>query len=132
MIFGSEQEFIDEYPNFAGNLNGNFGIFYVWWNQSQEINLAMIWVKTNGTKLNQQVSLIKKEITQSLGLGKDSPLYSGSIFFETTSDGGFSTSFSNLDREIIRLLYLPEIEVGRDERWVRSKLIEIYIKEIQY
>ena len=78
------------------------------------------------------MSLIKKEITQSLGLGKDSPLYSGSIFFETTSDGGFSTSFSNLDREIIRLLYLPEIEVGRDERWVRSKLIEIYIKEIQY
>ena len=39
---------------------------------------------------------------------------------------------TNLDREIIHLLYLPEIEVGRDERWVRSKLIEIYIKESQY
>ena len=46
-------------------------------------------------------------------------------------DGGYAQSLSDLDRELVRLLYLPEVEVGMSLGTVRKKLMEIYDRENQ-
>ncbi|MEL6718854.1 MAG: DUF2927 domain-containing protein [Bacteroidota bacterium] len=109
LFFGSALEFE---MMFSGvTVGSNYGNFYVWW-QSNNINRARIFVDTDRANEEQQESLILEEITQALGLGKDSPKYTNSIFYETPTNGGFATEYSEIDKELIRLLYHPAMSVG--------------------
>lgn len=128
IYFGTASEFIDLFPDMSGLLTNNVGYFNVWWN-SNVINRARIFVDTQRINFQQQRSLIKEELTQSLGMGKDSPLYPTSIFYETATDGGFATEFSDLDREIIRLLYHPQMTVGLSLAQARAVIVSVYNQE---
>ncbi|MEM8525252.1 MAG: DUF2927 domain-containing protein [Bacteroidota bacterium] len=123
LFFGSNAEFRRTSPNINVG-STNFGYFYVWW-QGNNINRARIFVDTQRANLQQQQSLILEEITQALGLGKDSPRYPGSIFYETANDGGFATEYSDLDREVVRLLYHPNMRVGLNAPQVNALLTNI-------
>ena len=92
----------------------NFGQFSVNYSTSTHfISSGFCWIKADATEAERK-SLIREEITQCLGLAKDSESYSDSIFYETSGDGGWNTSFSDLDKEIIQMLYDPRIESGMD------------------
>jgi hypothetical protein len=73
--------------------------------------------------------LILEEVTQSLGLGKDSLLYKESIFYETSVDGRFAQDFADIDLELIRLLYNPRMRVGLDRNEVVALLSIILLEE---
>ncbi len=128
LFFGKEADFVEAFPDAQGQIGTNLAIFNVWWNNNI-INRARIFIDTERTNLTQQKSLILEEITQSLGLGKDSPRYPGSIFYETPTDGGFATEYSDLDRELVRLLYHPAMSVGLNERGVDVVLRNILLSE---
>jgi len=104
------------------------GYFNVWW-FNDRINRSRIFVDTERLDFGRQKSLIREELVQSLGLGKDSPRFPNSIFYETSTDGGFAESLSDLDREVIRLLYHPLMEVKLDKSAVETAIIEIYMSE---
>ena len=73
-----------------------------------------------------QLHLLREELTQSLGLGQDSERYLNSIFqinWTTTS------SYSQIDKDIIRLLYHPNMKVGLNENKVDVLLRSILINE---
>jgi len=73
-----------------------------------------------------QLHLLREELTQSLGLGQDSERYLNSIFqinWTTTS------SYSQIDKDIIRLLYHPNMKVGLNENEVDLLLRSILINE---
>jgi len=73
-----------------------------------------------------QLHLLREELTQSLGLGQDSEKYLNSIFqinWTTTS------SYSQIDKDIIRLLYHPNMKVGLNENEVDVLLRSILINE---
>ena len=73
-----------------------------------------------------QLHLLREELTQSLGLGQDSEKYLNSIFqinWTTTS------SYSQIDKDIIRLLYHPNMKVGLNENEVDLLLRSILINE---
>ena len=57
-----------------------------------------------------QKHLLREELTQSLGLGNDSPQYIESIFQSAWTT---TTSYSMLDKDVIRLLYHPEMNIGK-------------------
>ncbi len=128
LMLGSRELFIYFFPDAEEDLNGNLGLFNVWWN-FDIINRARIFVDTRRTNRREQRSLILEEITQSLGLGRDSPQYPESIFYETSSNGGFAQDFSDLDRDIIRLLYHPEMEIGLNSSGVEPILRRILAEE---
>jgi hypothetical protein len=128
LYFGSRERYIDLFPNDEANLLGNIGLFYVWW-QSDRIFQAQIFIDIETTTFTQQRSLILEEVTQSLGLGKDSSLYKESIFYETSSDGGFAQDFADIDLELIRLLYHPRMRVGLDRNEVVALLNIILLEE---
>ena len=127
-FLGSASEYTELFPDAEEILGSDLGTFYVWWNNSR-INEARIFVDTDRTNLRQQRSLIMEEITQSLGLGRDSPRYPNSIFYESQSMGGFATEFAPIDQELIRLLYHPEMEIGINANQVDVVLRRIFENE---
>lgn len=124
--FGTKSEYESLFP--GTDVGTNWGLFNVWWN-SDVINQARIFVDTERPSIAQQESLILEELTQALGLGKDSPKYTNSIFYETSTNGGFATEYSDLDKELVRLLYHPEMTVGLTSTQVDIKLTNILKSE---
>lgn len=128
IYFGSKESFLRRFPDANGQINSNFAIFNVWW-RSNRIYKARVFIDLYRPTTEEILSLIKEEMTQILGLGKDSPKNPDSIFYETLDNGGFVTEFSDLDRELIRLLYHPKMKVGLNANRVERLLIEILSKE---
>ncbi|WP_462250701.1 DUF2927 domain-containing protein [Ekhidna sp.] len=126
MYFGTASEFEALFP--GSDVGTNFAIFNVWWN-SDVINEARIFIDTERPTISQQLSVVLEEITQVLGLGKDSPRFSNSIFYETQTNGGFATQYSDVDRELVRLLYHPDMEIGLNSIAVDTKLRSIIRNE---
>lgn len=97
----------------------NLGFFRVWWDSHEVINRARILISTQGLNQTERSHLIREELTQTMGLFMDSWRYQDSIFYQ----GWTSTvEYSPLDREIIRLLYSPNLETGM----VRTQLQAVF------
>ena len=56
----------------------------------------------SGNNTIAQRSILREELTQSLGLLNDSDMYTNSVFYEY---GNTVTEYSELDKEIIQMLY---------------------------
>ena len=67
-------------------------------------------------------SIIREEMAQVLGLGKDSETHDTSIFYETDSDPGHATSFSEIDKAIIKMLYDPRLKYGMTKEQAEKAL----------
>ncbi|WP_435625184.1 DUF2927 domain-containing protein [Flagellimonas sp.] len=128
IFFGTKSEFLTIYPEAEGQIGSNFAIFNVWWNNNN-INRARIFIDSFRVSKEKQESLIIEEITQILGLGKDSSRFPNSIFYETPTDGGFASEYADIDKELIRLLYHPSMKVGLNEEQVDLVLKEILMNE---
>ena len=98
------------------------GYFYNEVNSKFEIIGGHMFVDTENTTLQLQKHLLREELTQALGFGNDIPYYPNSIFYEQWSD---VSSFSNYDKEAIRLLYHPRMLPGLSKNSVTSLLESI-------
>jgi len=74
-------------------------------------------------------SFIKEELIQPLGFFRDSEKHPSSIFYETATDGGFATELSDLDKELMRLMYHPKMEIGASGMQAEKTILEIYREE---
>ena len=93
------------------------------------IDRSFIFVSTE-EEFNVQESTILEEITQSLGLAFDSKKYANSIFYKDKSEQKIRTSeYSRLDRDIVRLLYHPEMEPGLDSIELTTVIKKIFKSE---
>jgi hypothetical protein len=87
----------------------NLGFFRVWWNSNGAIHRARVLIASEGITQQERSHLIREELTQSLGLFKDSWAYSDSIFYQ----GWTATNeYSSLDRAAISMLYSGRLEPG--------------------
>ncbi len=68
----------------------------------------------------RKLHLLREELTQSLGLPNDSELYFNSVFQQNPQHK--PTEYSNLDKEVIRLLYDRNIKPGMGEEEVKGAL----------
>ncbi|HEU0022675.1 MAG TPA: DUF2927 domain-containing protein [Dehalococcoidia bacterium] len=95
----------------------NLGFFRVWWDGQGVIKRGRILISTQGINQAERSHLIREELTQTMGLFMDSWQYEDSVFYQ-----GWTTTveYSTLDREIIRLLYSPQLETGMVRTQLRS------------
>ena len=95
----------------------NLGFFRVWFDSEGAIQQGRVLIASDNITQSERSHLIREELTQSLGLFKDSWEYSDSVFYEgwTTTD-----KYSALDEETIRLLYHPQLKQGMDRSQVRT------------
>lgn len=87
-----------------------YGHFWNRWDSNH--NLTKGWVLVDTVRvpnLTEQIHLVREEMTQVLGFGRDSYEYDESIFQQNTT---YTTEYAQIDREIIKLLYHPLMPTG--------------------
>ncbi|SMO61612.1 DUF2927 domain-containing protein [Gracilimonas mengyeensis] len=123
LFLGSGQEFEDRFEPARGQTANNYGLFWVYWNSRNELNRGAMYVDLYRPEQVNQLHLLREELTQSLGLAKDSPKYQNSIF--QSSYSGSVTEYSDLDKALISLLYHPEMDTGLNASEVEPVLERI-------
>ena len=113
------REFAAAEPNYVP---GNLGFFYVYWTGGCEIVRGNVLIATEGVSPSERAHLIREELTQSLGLMRDSGRYPASIFYEPWTD---VTAYAPIDRAVIEMMYRPEVRPCMDERAVRRQLAAV-------
>ncbi|MCM0678684.1 DUF2927 domain-containing protein [Micromonospora phytophila] len=96
---------------------GNDGFFYAWFNGEHRISSATVLVRTTGISDTLRCDHIRKALTRSTGLMRESNQYPDSIFYGRHST---TTRYSKLDEQIISLLYSDAIGAGYDQVQVTS------------
>jgi Protein of unknown function (DUF2927) len=109
LYFGSGQQFAKIYPPAASLVGTNWGLFYVRFNSSNNIYNAVIYVDVIRANNLERRHLLREELTQSLGLAKDSFSYLESIFQAKWTT---TTEYSEIDKDLIMLLYHPKMYSG--------------------
>jgi hypothetical protein len=127
IYFGSGNSYASIFPSQSSLVGSNFGLFSIFWNGSNELVSGYMYVDIFRANQTEQKHLLREELTQSLGLGKDSPLYSESIFQQSYSTK--TTEYAQIDRDLIRLLYHPKMKIGLDEVQVDAVLEGILLAE---
>lgn len=123
IFFGSGDDYADLYPGQEGFVESNWGLFSIFWLDDQ-LNSGHMYVDIFRANTIEQRHLLREELTQSLGLARDSFRYDDSIF---QSEWTRTTEYSEIDRELIRLLYHPDMNVGLDENEVDPILRNILL-----
>ncbi|MCK4233937.1 DUF2927 domain-containing protein [candidate division WOR-3 bacterium] len=105
-------------PNYVPN---NWGFFYIWWNDSHEIYRANILIGTDKPDQKRRNHIIREEVTQSLGLCKDSMKYPDSIFYQGWTK---TQEFADIDKKLIEILYSDDIRPGMTRSQVKKVLMQ--------
>lgn len=122
LFFGTGIEYVEIFPSNSDLVESNFGLFSVFWNDQNQFTSGHMYVDIIRANSTEQKHLLREELTQSLGLAKDSPTYLESIF---QSKWTRTTEYALIDRDLIRLLYHPDMSVGLNENQVDEVLREI-------
>ena len=104
--FEPESRFPSILPDYV---RGNTGFFWTWWRGSEVYKATVLIASDLAVPQQARSHLIREELTQVLGLMRDSHSYPESIFYQ---DWTTTTEYSDIDREIIRIFYLDDVVVG--------------------
>jgi hypothetical protein len=108
--FVPEAEFSSYEPKYVPV---NMGFAWVGWSHDNVMQSARILITTEGITQIERNHLIREELTQVVsGCMKDSNRYPDSIFYQPWTH---TTTFSQLDQDVIRLMYQPEVTPGMNQ-----------------
>jgi hypothetical protein len=96
-----------------GYPSGNDGYVDVRWNGFYIIQRATVLIRSTGISERIRCHLIREELTQGMGLLRDSYKYPESIFYQAYTS---PTRYAAIDKEVIRLLYSGAIQPGDDKK----------------
>jgi hypothetical protein len=125
IFLGSAQGFTNIYPGANEHVQDNWGVFSIFFNGSDYIYKGNMFVDIyRPQSLEAKKHLLREELTQSLGLGRDSEKYEESIFQQNWTT---VTQYSEIDRELIRILYHPDMSVGLNSRKIKEVVAKILL-----
>lgn len=122
LLFDSGTAFASVYKPASSTVGSNFGLFYVFFDNENYIYRSLIYVDIYRANATEQLHLLREELTQSLGLARDSPRYLDSIFQTSWTS---TTSYSQIDKDLIRILYHPDMHTGLNRDTSYDVLIQI-------
>jgi hypothetical protein len=102
IYLGSENWYNSCAPKSVNYTKNNLGLFLIS-KSNNIITKGTMYVDIYRTEtINEKKHLLREELTQSLGFFNDSWLYPESIFYQGWTD---VTEYSDMDKEIIKMLY---------------------------
>ena len=126
IFFGSGDEYSKIFPSQANYVDSNWGLFSVRWNTSNCLTRGNMYVDIYRANTIEQRHLLREELTQSLGLAKDSFKYPNSIFQSSWTQ---TLNYMEIDKDVIRLLYHPNMSTGLNVLAVEDVLRNILLSE---
>jgi len=106
LYYAPQSQFRGIEPNYVP---GNLGFFYTWWDATGRLTKARVLIATDDVTQAERNHLVREEVTQILGLMKDSYAYPDSVFYQEWTE---VQEYSDIDEDVIAILYLPEIVPG--------------------
>lgn len=129
LFFGEGEDFAQLDNRATNQVDSNFGLFFVRFNPLNFITSASVFVDTVRATEIQQRHLLREELTQALGIAKDSSLLADSIFQQSFST--VVTEYNKFDEVVIRMLYNPKMRTGLNAAGVDPILREIVQEVIE-
>lgn len=102
-------------------VRGNDGYVSTRWSTAGTIVRATVLIRSSGISDRTRCHLIREELTQGMGLLRDSGRYWNSIF-QIDYDAK-PVTYSKIDKEVIRLLYSGALQPGDDRKDVRAAVV---------
>lgn len=96
---------------------GNYGYFWAKWDERNIISFSNILIASEGVTPTERSHLIREELTQSLGLMKDSFKYPDSVFYQPWTD---VNEYAAIDKALIRMLYDPRTKAGMTKMQIKK------------
>ena len=93
-------------------------MFWVYWSGRNHIYKGSMWIKPTLPAMKLK-HVLREELTQSLGLMNDSFKYTNSIFYQ---GGSRVTSYSDIDKQIIKILYSNRIRPSMSKGAVKQTI----------
>jgi hypothetical protein len=113
IAFSPESEFSAINPDYVP---ANYSFFWALWHDDNFVIYdASLRISSADITQRERAHQIREELTQSLGLMNDSNKYKDSIFYQEWTD---VIDFSEIDRAVIKLLYLNKIKPGMSKEQV--------------
>jgi hypothetical protein len=126
IFLGSGADYVEMYPSQSSLVMTNFALFSLYWDSSEHFYFGNMYVDIERADAVAQKHLLREELTQSLGLAKDSDKYRESIFYQPWTT---TNEYANIDRDLIRLLYHPQMQVKLYATQVEAVLTDIILSE---
>lgn len=126
IFLGSADTYVKIYPSLAGLVEHNWGLFSISWNGANQIYAGNMYVDTERANDAEAKHLLREELTQSLGLAKDSMRYPESIF---QTEWTTTAAYAEIDEQLIRLLYHPQMKTGVARNGAETLLAQILLSE---
>jgi len=126
IYFGAGEDYARLNPGAANFVDDNRGLFFVNWDGNQNLVSADMYVDVFSIEEVFQRHLLREELTQAMGLAMDSPRYRESIFQQSWTS---VIDYTDIDEELIRLLYHPEMSSGLNESLAFARLVDILFDE---
>ncbi len=123
IFIGSYREYQRRFPSLTDLIESNWGLFSIWWNDDQNLFRGHMYVDTERPNGEAQLHLLREELTQSVGLARDSGRYPDSIFQQEWTT---VTEYEEIDRDLIKVLYHPKMRSGLSSTSVLPVLREIF------
>jgi len=109
---------VSQFPLIEPNyVSGNMGFVWVWYNAAGAIFKGRILIASDMVSQQGRSHLIREELTQNIGLLKDSWRYQESIFYQGWAD---TIAYAPIDCSIIGLLYDPSLRPGMTQDQVKG------------
>jgi hypothetical protein len=108
LYFAPEPEFSSILPSYSPVNMGYFANFY---DGDCGLSHGTVLISTTGLSSRERCHLIREEVTQNMGLARDSERYTDSIFYIGWTD---ETQYSAEDRHIIQMLYNTDVPACAD------------------
>lgn len=110
VFLGKGSDFAQHFKPAKAQVEQNWGLAFVQQNGRGEIQRAHVYVDIHrATDPLAQKHLLREELTQILGLLNDSQQFPDSIFYQEWT---LTTTYSDLDRQLIRMLYRDDMLPG--------------------
>lgn len=124
LFIGTGDAYAQFFPTAAPFIDENLGLFFINFDGQNFFTSASMYVDTERPTELKQRHLLREELTQALGLARDSDRFLDSIF-QISFELGCTLTYSQFDEVLIQLLYDPRVGTGLDENTVRPILEEI-------
>lgn len=122
IYFGTSSNYAKKYSFLAPLIVENKGLFTIYHDRDYWIYRGHMYVDMERSLIDEQLHILREELTQSLGLANDIPHDPLSIFYKGDSR---TRAYSQMDIEVIRLLYHPTLIAGLSEESVQGVLEEL-------
>ncbi len=126
ILIGTAKEYYKIYPSQGDTTSTSTGSYFIYWHNKSDLFYGNMFIDQNQNNTTYHTFLLRKLLTGAIGLTNQSDDYYNSIFYLGWTE---INNYHRIDRDLIRLLYHPDMNTGWSGEVLRNKLLNILLNE---